>query len=559
MITLDTNPEFGLELALVLPYAYWLHEQGRLEKVITSKGMKPFYYFCDNVEEKYEHRTIVNEQSGLSSVPNPWIYGSHKNAELYKDEWEHWESFRNVDRGCGILDYREWKMPDYKNHYKNDKFIFDKPFVVISNRYNWEHSEPPLGYFNIKCLYEMFNYLTSRGYGVIYKRPKNTEFPLDQNEMNTFNTQDTLKADVEGIGVITDYELTDYYDDVILFDKILEENSEYTYNELQLSLFCNAEGFIGMSGGSTLLLNLFQKPTVTYLYCSADLRDKFWENENGIKNIKNYYYMTNPNVVPFMDEKCRDMKKNKHNEFLKTIKNTFPGNKIKTNKKMTTSVVGMTKKEVSKAEEYINGKDKVLEWGSGGSTLYFPPMVKKYVSIEHDVNWYEKLKFDINDNVEYHHAPIDIESANIGRWKSDELLDPHSAAVHSMANDTTTNNGITFWITRERYDWHFGIDYIKKPLELPHREYDVILVDGRCRAMCSYMASHLLKEDGYLIVHDFINRKYYHGILTYYEIVDQQDTLAVLKLRKEKLLGEDEVRKLSEKIHDEFHKKKYNY
>ena len=26
-----------------------IHERGELEKVITSKGMKPFYYFCDNV------------------------------------------------------------------------------------------------------------------------------------------------------------------------------------------------------------------------------------------------------------------------------------------------------------------------------------------------------------------------------------------------------------------------------------------------------------------------------------------------------------------------------
>ena len=48
----DCNPEFGIELALALPYAYWLHEQGELEKVVTSHGMQPFYYFCDFVEEK---------------------------------------------------------------------------------------------------------------------------------------------------------------------------------------------------------------------------------------------------------------------------------------------------------------------------------------------------------------------------------------------------------------------------------------------------------------------------------------------------------------------------
>ena len=167
----NCNPEFGIELALALPYAYWLHEQGKLEKVITSKGMKPFYYFCDDVEEKYDFRTIDNQVAGLNSLPNSWIYGNEKNAELYKDDWEHWESFRNVDRGCGILNYEKWKMPNYNNQYKNDKFELEKPFIVVANRYNWEHGKPPVGHFNIKCLYEIFNHLTESGYIVIYKRP----------------------------------------------------------------------------------------------------------------------------------------------------------------------------------------------------------------------------------------------------------------------------------------------------------------------------------------------------------------------------------------------------
>ena len=117
----DSNPEFGIELVLSLPYAYHLHTQGKLDKVVTSHGMKPFYYFCNNVEEKYNYRTIDNSAAGLNSLPNNWIYGDKKNAELYKKEWKHWESFRNVDRGCGILNYEEWKMPEYENQYKNDK------------------------------------------------------------------------------------------------------------------------------------------------------------------------------------------------------------------------------------------------------------------------------------------------------------------------------------------------------------------------------------------------------------------------------------------------------
>mgnify|MGYP003116576177 CR=1 FL=1 len=319
----DCNPEFGVELILALPYAHWLHEQGKLEKVITSKGMKPFYYFCDNVEEKYDFRTIDNNAAKTIKLPNDWVFGNKKNAELYKDEWEHWESFTKVDRGCGILDYTKWKMPDYKNHYKNDEFKFEKPFIVVANRYNWEHGGPPVGYFNIKCLYEIFNYLTESGYMVIYKRPNNTEFPIDQNEMNTLRNQEQLMAEVDGIGTMTDFDLTKQYDDVYLLDDFFKHNSQYTYNELQLNLFANAKGFIGMSGGSTLLLSLFQKPTITYLYNSSDLRDKFWENENGVKNIKNYYYMMNPNTIPFIDRDCQKMKNNDNKEFLNKIKETF--------------------------------------------------------------------------------------------------------------------------------------------------------------------------------------------------------------------------------------------
>ena len=327
-MTIDTNPEFGIELALVLPYAYFLHKEGKLDKVITSKGMKPFYFFCDNVEEKYEFRTVDNKAAGLGwdenpIIPNCWIYGNKNNAELYKDTWEHWESFLKVDRGCGILDYNQWELPDYNRQYKNEKFKFDKPFVVIANRYNWEHGTKPVGYFSIKCLYEMFNYLTEKGYKVIYKRPNNTEFPPDQNEINTLRNKEILSEEVEGIGNITYYQLTEFYEDVILFDDLVKENINHSYNELQLNIFTNAEGFIGMSGGSTLLLNLFKKPTITYLYNSSDLRYKFWEDEQGNKNIKNYYYAMNPNIIPYIDENCDKMKLNNTKDFLDVVSKHF--------------------------------------------------------------------------------------------------------------------------------------------------------------------------------------------------------------------------------------------
>ena len=81
---------------------------------------------------------------------------------------------------------------------------------MVANRYNWEHGTRPVGYFDIKCLYDIFNYLTESGYIVIYKRPNNTEFPVDQNEMNTIRNGEVLKADVDGMGTMTDFDLTEH-------------------------------------------------------------------------------------------------------------------------------------------------------------------------------------------------------------------------------------------------------------------------------------------------------------------------------------------------------------
>jgi len=328
-MTIDTNPEFGIELVLVIPYAYWLHTQGKLDKVITSKGMRPFYYFCDNVEEKYNHRTVDNHASGLGSgddsiIPNTWIYGSKDNAELYKDTWSEWEEFSNVEKGCGILDYSKWILPNYKEQFKNNKLKFNKPTIIICNRYNWEHGKPPTGYFDINCLYNIFNYLTEKGYCVIYKRPKNTEFPLDQNEAHTLNNKETLNANIEGIGVIDDFELTKYYKDVYLLDDIVNDNPDLTYNQAQLKLFANAQGFITMGGGSTLFPCFFQKPTVAYYGGTLNEieRKYFWEDNKGNKNIKNYHYMINPKLIPFIDKNSIDMNNN-YEKFLNILKQIF--------------------------------------------------------------------------------------------------------------------------------------------------------------------------------------------------------------------------------------------
>ena len=188
-MVVKANPEFGIELALVVPYAYHLHTQGKLDSVITSKGMKPFYYFCDDVREDFSQRTIDNGAAGLNELPNNWIHGINPEVEP------------------AVLNYDEWTPPPYKEHYGVDT---GKKSVFISNKFNLEHGQEPFGFFDIQCLYDMFSYLTSCGYEVIYKRATNQEkgFTIDENEMGSIvQGYHNITADVEGIGVISDRDL----------------------------------------------------------------------------------------------------------------------------------------------------------------------------------------------------------------------------------------------------------------------------------------------------------------------------------------------------------------
>jgi len=79
-----------------------------------------------------------------------------------------------------------------------------------------------------------------------------------------------------------------------------------------------------MGGGSTLFPCFFKKPTVAYYGGTLTEIDRkcFWQDSKGNKNIKNYHYMINPNLISFIDKDSIDMQ-NKYKDFLYIVKNTF--------------------------------------------------------------------------------------------------------------------------------------------------------------------------------------------------------------------------------------------
>ena len=296
MKTIKVNSEFASELVCVIPYAYWLHKRGELEKVITSKGMKPFYYFCDDVEERFEIRTFDTNTNGLKDVPNVWIH-HNSYAVVGRDHSELSEEEQSEVNG--VLDYSQWTPPPYVDYYQTDEFNHLKPYIVVNSNYNVEYGNDitkSMRYIDIKTLHEIFNYLTDKGYNVIYKRPNNTEFTLDQNEMITLSGRYMLTANVQGTGVISDYDLCNYYDKVINLN-LLKNDYTYSYNELQMKLFSGAEGFISTNGGGGFLCSYFGKPIIFYVPHGKELRTNYVTNKDSYLNK-----LSDSNMHPVLDE-----------------------------------------------------------------------------------------------------------------------------------------------------------------------------------------------------------------------------------------------------------------
>ena len=300
-ITLLSRPEFASEITCVLPYAYWLHQRGKLDKVITCKGMKPFYYFCD-VEEKFDERHLDYKESGMNDVPNKWIHGRLENP--------------------GVLEYDKWTPPPYSEKYKTDEFEHLKPYVVISNNYNVEYGRDisqSFRYFNMTTLSELFEYLVNKGYNVIYKRPNNTEFALDSNEQNSLYHNHVLHAELDGVGVVSDYEFCQYFDGKVI--NMNDIKTKYSYNELQLKLYSGAEGFIVPNGGGGVLCCYFEKPVVMYIPQGKELRQGY------LSNSESYLHKLSNNkihaVIAGRDGEDINNKVNDYSELIKKVKEVF--------------------------------------------------------------------------------------------------------------------------------------------------------------------------------------------------------------------------------------------
>ena len=149
--------------------------------------------------------------------------------------------------------------------------------------------------------------------------------------------------------------------------------------------------------------------------------------------------------------------------------------------------------------------DKVLEWGSGGSTALFASRAGakgQVVSIENNVDYYEKTKSR-------------IEQLGLTGSVDLRLVPPSPSKVPGE------------WRTLPGQ----MKAYVETPIKLaPPGGFDVVFIDGRERLQCLGVAEKLIKPGGYLLFHDFWSRARYREHLP--QLLEWAEFLCATPLRE---------------------------
>lgn len=137
--------------------------------------------------------------------------------------------------------------------------------------------------------------------------------------------------------------------------------------------------------------------------------------------------------------------------------------------------------------KHIPLPQRVFEYGSGGSTLFWLSLGATCVSIEHDPQWYDVVKQRCRSRSELTYKLVPPEPAD----SNADVADP---AEYASAD--------------QRYREHSFYHYVSQIDHFPDGTFDVVLVDGRARPSCIAHSAAKVKSGGLLVL-DNAERDYY--------------------------------------------------
>ena len=159
--------------------------------------------------------------------------------------------------------------------------------------------------------------------------------------------------------------------------------------------------------------------------------------------------------------------------------------------------------------KYLDKSKVYFEYGSGGTTYQasIRENIIKIYSVESDKTWLDKHKENIKSNkVTFFYNEMNTLSNTWGH------PGPNSTSVQHI-----------------NYSNHIG--NISKEEQ---SSIDLILIDGRFRVACCLKCFDIINPECFIAFDDFLNRKHYHIILDYYDIVEETIDNRMVILQKKK-------------------------
>ncbi len=168
------------------------------------------------------------------------------------------------------------------------------------------------------------------------------------------------------------------------------------------------------------------------------------------------------------------------------------------------------------------GGGNYLEFGAGGSTfLALLHSNTNIYSVESDKNWIDSLQ----------------------KWKFIQDNNKRLLFWHVFIGKTGGYGVPIEQDKKELFPQYSLFPFLNK------QDYDVVFIDGRFRVACAVQAALHCKCDAKILMHDFNNRKNYHIVLRFLDIVDTADTMALFKIKPTN----------KEILRDVYEKYKYNF
>jgi hypothetical protein len=158
--------------------------------------------------------------------------------------------------------------------------------------------------------------------------------------------------------------------------------------------------------------------------------------------------------------------------------------------------------------KYLDKATYYFEYGSGATTYQasIKNNLKKIISVESDIEWFNKLKNMIKNNDKIIFKYCDMKT------KPNDWGNP---GVDSILNNCNNYTDV--------------IKTIDKDLS---SKLDLILIDGRFRVACCLKCYNIINNNCFILFNDFLNRKHYHVVLDYFEIVDKTEDNKMVVLKK---------------------------